>query len=236
MRVTIHQPEFAPWLGFFHKVRLADAVILLDDVQYRKNYFQNRNRVRTSQGPTWITIPVEHAPLDTPIDRIQVAADPRWRDRIGKTLSQAYGRAPYFVDTFDEIARRLAAGDGRLIAITAPVLTWMMRGFGLQQRIWHSSSFAIEGGRSERLLRLCEAVGATTYVSGISGREYLDVDAFDRTGIAVEFQEFRHPVYGQIYPGFVPQMSALEAMCLLGPDCARLLDDAWPARLDTVFV
>ena len=235
MRVTIHQPEFAPWLGFFHKVRLADAIVLLDDVQYRKNYFQNRNRVRTSQGATWITIPVEHAALDTPIDRIRVATDSRWLDRIEKTLSQAYGRAPHFGGAIGEVVQRLSAGDGQLIAITEPMLTWMMRSFGLQQRIWRSSSFGIQGGRSERLLRLCEAVGATTYVSGISGREYLDVTAFERAGVAVEFQEFRHPIYEQLHPGFVPQMSALEALFLFGPDCTRLLEDAWPAKLDTVF-
>jgi hypothetical protein len=165
-----------------------------------------------------------------------VAGDPRWRNRIGKTLSQAYGRAPYFADAFDGMMQRLAAGDGRLIAITEPVLTWMMRSFGLQQRIWRSSSFDLEGMRSERLLRLCQAVGATTYVSGISGREYLDADAFERAGIALEFQDFRHPIYEQLYPGFVPQISALEALFLFGPSCAHLLDEAWPARLDTVFV
>ena len=71
MRLTIHQPEFAPWLGFFHKVSLADALVILDDVQFRKNYFHNRNRVRTPEGWNWVTVPVEKAPLETPMNEVR---------------------------------------------------------------------------------------------------------------------------------------------------------------------
>lgn len=236
MRLTIHQPEFAPWLGFFHKVSRADALIVLDDVQFRKNYFQNRNRVRTAQGATWITIPVERAPLDTPIHRIRIAADFRWAGRIQKTLAQAYRRAPYFRPAFDEFVGSLTAGDGSLLSVTQPVLTWMLASFGLTRPIWLSSSLALAAeGTTERLVRLCEVVGATTYVSGISGREYLDLPQFERAGIAVEFQDFRHPVYEQLQPGFLPQISALEAIFLFGPGCSRLIDAAWPHKLDVVF-
>jgi len=236
VRVAIHQPEFLPWLGFFHKASLADALILLDDVQYRKNYFQNRNRVRTAQGWSWVTVPVEHAPLDTAINQIRVAGDGRWRGRLEKTVTQAYGRAPYFEATFGALRERLSGGDDRLVSLTEPLIAWLLEQFGLTRRLWRSSALAVAADTpTEKLLRLCQAVGATTYVSGISGRDYLDVSRFEQAGVAVEFQDFRHPVYAQLHAGFVPQISAIEAVFLLGPACGQLLAASWPTHLETVF-
>ena len=95
---------------------------------------------------------------------------------------------------------------------------------------------SVTGAGSARILNLCRAVNAGTYISGISGRDYLDLEAFERAGVRVEFQEFHHPIYSQLYPGFIPQMSALEALLLFGPSSGRLLQADWPQRLETVFV
>lgn len=236
MRVTIHQPEFAPWLGFFHKVSLADTLILLDDVQFRKNYFQNRNRVRTADGWTWITVPVEHR-LATKINEVEIAREshPRWIDRIEKTVKYSYKNAPYFDQVLEEFVSHLRDAGDLLVSLNIPLLRWMLQGFGLTQNVLVSSSLAIDSSGSQRILDLCLAVDADTYVSGISGRDYLELEAFEQAGIAVEFQEFRHPVYEQLHPGFVPQISVLEVLFLFGPLSNRLLQPSWPERLETVF-
>ena len=236
MRVTVHQPEFIPWLGFFHKTSLADTLVLLDDAQFRKNYFQNRNRIRTAQGAVWVTAPVTRG-LETPINevRISTGVNPRWADRIENAVALAYRRAPHFEPVQAGFVERLRSAGETLVSLTIPLLRWMLEQFGLDKTVVLSSSLKTKTTGSQRILDICEAVGATTYVSGVSGREYLDLEAFERAHIEVEFQEFHHPVYGQLYEGFVPQISALEALFLFGPDSARLLEEGWPERIETVF-
>ena len=237
MRVTIHQPEFASWLGFFQKASLVDTFILLDDVQFRKNYFQNRNRVRTSNGWTWITVPVERFGHSTRINEVRIAltSNPRWTQKIETTVHHAYGRAPHFESVFSEFTHYLRKTNHSLVDLNIALIRWMLKGFGVQCKVLLSSSFESNATGSQRILELCLAVGADTYVSGVSGRDYLDLDAFKRSEITVEFQEFYHPVYKQLHPGFVPLISALEGLFLFGPSSNQLLQLDWPDRLETVF-
>ncbi|MBW1740224.1 MAG: WbqC family protein [Deltaproteobacteria bacterium] len=237
MRVTIHQPEFVPWLGFFHKVSLADTLILLDDVQFRKNYFQNRNRVRTAEGWTWITVPVEREGLSTRIDEVKIAraTNPRWSQRIERTVAQLYRRAPYFESIFGKFTTLLREAGDLLVSLNIPVLRWMLQEFGLEGDVLLSSVLGVDSSGSQRIMDLCLAVGADTYVSGVSGRDYLDLEAFERAGIAVEFQKFWHPVYKQLYSDFIPQISALEALYLFGPSSSQLLQPDWPEHLEVEF-
>jgi hypothetical protein len=236
MRVAIHQPEFAPWLGFFHKVSLADRLILLDDVPFRKNYFQNRNRIRLEDALRWLTIPVEHPGLSTKICDVGIAwtANPAWIKRVEALVRRAYRDAPY-AKLIDGFVQLLSGTGERLVSVNVPVIRWMLEHFSLAPQILLSSSLPTTGTGSRRILDLCLACGADTYVSGVSGRDYLDLESFRRSGIQVEFQHFLHPVYPQQGPGFIPQVSALEALLLLGPAAPQLLKTQWIHRLETVF-
>lgn len=235
-RVTIHQPEFAPWLGFFHKASLADVLILLDDVPFRKNYFQNRNRVRSGEETRWLTVPVEHGGLSAKIREVRIAwgPNPDWIQRIESTVLQAYRGAPH-AQWMEEFLERVRAAGDLLVSANIPVLRWMLGKFSLAPKVLLSSSFGTAAAGSQKILELCRAAGATTYLSGVSGRDYLDLKSFQRAGIQVEFQEFHHPVYPQLGPGFIPQISALEALALMGPSAGRLLRADWAERLETVF-
>ncbi|MBI3636423.1 MAG: WbqC family protein [Candidatus Rokubacteria bacterium] len=232
MRVTMHQPEFAPWLGLFHKVSLADRVVLLDDVQFRKNYFQNRNRIRTAEGWRWITVPAERH-LSTKINEVRIsrATSPRWIEAIERAVTESYRRAPHFESIFPEFSRKLRGADDLLVGVTVPLLEWMLGEFGLPQKTLLSSSVGVTTNGSQRILDLCVALNSDTYVSGISGPDYLDLPAFERMGVRVEIQEFHHPVYEQLFPGFVSQMSALEALFLFGRAGERLIRAGGTSRL-----
>jgi hypothetical protein len=237
MRVTIHQPEFMPWLGFFHKASLADVLVLLDDAQFTKNYFHNRNRVRTKTGTSWITVPVEKSALATPLNEMRIAEahDPRWLDKIETTIQQAYGNAPCFSPAFDELSALLGAPGTLLTSLNIPIIEWMLDAFGLHPQIMRSSEMAIGSTASQRILDICNHTRATTYVSGVSGVNYLDMASFADAGIAVEHQVFHHPIYPQLDPEFAPQMSAIEALFLFGADSGQLLKDAWPEKIEQVF-
>lgn len=237
MRLAIHQPEFAPWVGFFHKVSLADRLILLDDVQFSKNYFQNRNRVLMDGKACWMTVPVEHSGLQTRMNEVRIArkAHPQWASRMEATIFHAYHRAFYFKEFFPPVQDLLRGAGELLLNLNIPLLRWMLKQFGLSQEVILSSSFGLASKGSQRILDLCQAAGAKRYISGVSGREYLDLEPFQRAGISVEFQEFHHPIYPQLYPGFVPRISALEALFLFGPTANRLLEPSWTQCLETVF-
>lgn len=237
MRVTIHQPEFLPWLGFFHKVSLADQLILLDDVQFRKNYFQNRNRILAGGKPAWLTIPVKRAGLSTNINEIQIASDTNkhWKHKIETSVRQSYGRSPYFDSIFNSFSKLLEQSNDLLVSLNIPLIQWMLDEFGLANETVLSSTFNLDSTGSHRILDICCAIGATTYISGISGKDYLDLEEFEKSGISVEFQEFHHPIYEQLVPNFTPLISALESLFLFGPSASKLLKPDWPKRMETLF-
>lgn len=237
MRVTIHQPEFMPWLGFFHKASLADVLVLLDDAQFTKNYFHNRNRVRTKDGWAWVTVPVEKSGLSTPINEVRIAGtnNPRWREKIEMAFRLSYGKAPFFDDTINELCTLLDATGDILISLNVPVIEWLLGSFGLFPTVLRSSDMGIDSTSSQRILDICRQTGATTYVSGVSGLDYLDLASFADAGISIEHQEFHHPIYPQIYDEFVPQITAIEAVFLYGAQSSQLLAEAWPRKMQQVF-
>jgi hypothetical protein len=238
MRVTIHQPEFMPWLGFFHKASLSDVLVLLDDGQFRKNYFHNRNRIRTPEGWSWITVPVAKSPLDTPMNDITVAEgnNPRWKEKIENALRASYGKAPFFADTIDDLSAIINSSSGNLAELNIALIEWLLPRFKLAPRILLASEFALQTTASQRILDICLRTGATTYVSGVSGPDYLDLPSFQHAGVAVELQQFHHPIYDQVFPGFEPQMSSADSVFLLGDQCDRLIQESWPRKVEQVFL
>lgn len=238
MVITIHQPEHLPWLGFFAKAALADVLVLLDDVQYRKNYFQNRNRIRTAQGATWLSVPVTTRKHSTLISEVEIAnsSSPRWASRHWRTIQQSYASAPYYGE-HEPFFRDHYARPWRTLAATNEVLiAYLLRALSVNVEVVRASDLGcLSTGRTTRLVEICRVLKASTYVSGVSGREYLDLDAFRDAGIAVEFQDFRHPVYEQCYEPFMPCMSAVDLLFNHGPRSARILRGVDTETLDTVF-
>jgi hypothetical protein len=211
--------------------------VLLDDAQFTKNYFHNRNRVRTKTGSSWITVPVEKSALATPINEMRIAEshNPRWREKIETTVQQSYAKAPFFAPTFAELNALLGTPGPLLASLNIPIIEWMLQAFGLHPHVVRSSAMDITSTASQRILDICRHTGATTYISGVSGVDYLDLQSFAQAGIAIEQQVFHHPIYPQLYPEFTPQMSAIEALFLFGGDCGQLLEEAWPEKIDEVF-
>lgn len=217
MRVTIHQPEHLPWLGLLAKVAAAELWLVLDPVPYRKNYFQNRNRVLLDGRPTWLTVPVS-APLATPICEVRVCEAPRWRRRYRGRLTQAVANTP----GADRVGPLLDLVDatppgGRLADLNLDLADWLLAQFGVKVPRVRASALGVAGTRSELLLNLCRAVGAHEYLSGPSGRDYLQLAAFAEHGIAVRFFDFEHPTYDQGRAPFTPCLSAVDAWARLEP-------------------
>jgi len=180
MIIAIHQPEHMPWLGFFDKISRADTFVVLNNVQFRKNYFQNRNRIRTVNGPVWITVPVKRT-LETPINEVILANDIDWKRRWWNSVYLAYKRSRCFDNYAERIKKILDAGTDHLADLNISLIKSLCEFLGIKTNIMLASELGVNGKGSGLLLAICKKLGATSYLSGISGKEYLKM-AFTCSG------------------------------------------------------
>lgn len=217
---AIHQPQFLPWLGYLDKIRRADRFVFLDDVQFKKNEFQNRNRALVFGQAKWITVPVSFKFGDT-LRQVGIAASNDWRRKTWATIEQNYCSTPFFEAYAGGLKELLFQAWDNLALINAASVEWLMRCFDMTTPLSFSSDMAgLDSDPTGRLLDICRRLGADVYLSGAGGRGYLDTAAFGKAGVRVEFQEYRHPVYEQKSNGasgeFVPFLSAIDALCNAG--------------------
>jgi len=210
--VSIHQPAYLPWLGYFDKIARADLFIWLDNVQFQKNSFQNRNKILTKDGSAWLTVPMRTsgALYETPLKDVEIDNSKNWRGKHIASIRMNYAKTPRFGDCFPTLSR-FYEREWR----TLDLLCWEMLGYfntllGVATPIRRASDMGANGAKSDLVLDLCQRAGATTYLSGALGRDYLDLPSFARAGIAVEFQDYKHPPYRQAYPGFVPNLAVID--------------------------
>lgn len=221
MILAAHQPQFMPWLGYFDKMRRCDVFILLDDVQFKKNEWQNRNRVWSPEGWKWLTVPVlQHFPQG--INTVRINNSVSWRDKHLKTLSQSYRAGAHYGEFSGAIEEMYSREWDSLCEINLHSIEMLRKALGVGTRI-ELSSKADSGGRSTlRLVKLCREFGADTYLAGAGGKDYMDMDLFKQAGIKVVFQEYSHPVYPQPGKTFIPGLSALDIIFNCGSEAAGI--------------
>nr|WP_321352008.1 WbqC family protein [uncultured Methanoregula sp.] len=224
MRVGIHQPMYLPWCGLFDRIARSDLFILLDNVQYSKNYFINRNKIRTPQGWTWLTVPViSHGKSDQLIRDVETDGKIPWEHQHWKSISVSYAKAPYFKEYagfFDEMysTRWVYLND-----VIKKTLTYLLQSLDIPTRIILASELDVTGKKNEYILNLCQNVGADEYLSGPDGRNYLNLPQWQEAGIEVLFHEYQHPEYPQLYGTFEPNMSVIDLLFNCGKSSKGIL-------------
>ncbi|MGD9968697.1 MAG: WbqC family protein [Hyphomonadaceae bacterium] len=224
-RIAILQSNYIPWRGYFDIIGLVDEFVLLDNVQYTKNDWRNRNRIPNGGDGIWLTIPVRTA--DKAIQNIDEAmiSDPRWARKHWLTLSQTYARAPHFAhyeSVFAELYRR-AADEPMLATVNRIFIDGVCAILGITTPI--SQAEAVDtGDPTERVVQLCRSRGATRYLSGPSARDYVQTGAFDRAGVTLEYMDYSgYAPYRQRHQPFDPAVSILDLLFNEGPDAARFM-------------
>jgi len=227
MIAAIHQPQYLPWLGYFDKIASADVFILLDNVQFKKNEWQNRNKIRTAQGWQWLTVPVIHD-FGQRISQVKINDQVKWREAHFKALCLNYRRAPFYdlyIGQFREIYDRPWDDLGDInIFMVQKIVQWL----GISTRILVASQYETTEHHTQRLIDLCRAAGADTYLSGADGKSYMDLDRFQEAGISLQVQDFHHPLYSQVWAGknsenFLSHMSVIDLLFNCGPESLKLL-------------
>jgi hypothetical protein len=219
MKIAIHQPQYMPWLGYFHKMDSVDLFILLDDVQFKKNEWQNRNRIRGPQGAQWLTIP-NHYRFPQRINEVRLNNDTAWGLRHANSLQACYGRSPCYADYADRFRSFFENSWDRMDQVTGQSVRLLAEMLGVDTRIVCSSTCDFEGTSTERLVNICKRFEADVYLAGQGGRDYMDVSLFEQAGIGVEFQRFQCPFYQQHWAAgrndFIPNLSAVDLVCNCG--------------------
>lgn len=220
--VTIHQPNFLPWPGFFHKWMLADAMVLLDTVQFEKNEWQNRNRIKTAAGALWLTAPV-HYRFPQTIREVTLAGGP-WRRKLCATIEQAYGKAPHFRRYWPELREALSAPRESLVELNVALIRLMGGWLGCRAPLMLASYLGVDASDpTDRLIALVRRAGGDAYLSGREGRNYLRCEAFAGAGMGLYFQRVEAPVYPQLHGDFISHLSALDLLFNTGDDAAGLI-------------
>ena len=218
MKLAAHQPQYLPWLGFFDKMDRVDRFVLLDVVQYKKNEWQNRNRIRTPDGWQWLTVPV-HYRFPMSIREVTLDdAEGRWRRKHREALRIHYARSPFRPDLLPAIETLLGEPCESLVELNVRSVRLLACLLGVRTPIALASEVpGLPEGADDRLIALCRHFGCSDYLAGAGGAAYMDMESFRRAGVGVTFQDFRHPVYPQAYAGFEPNLSALDLLLNCGP-------------------
>jgi hypothetical protein len=222
--VAVIQSSYIPWKGYFDIVHDADLFIFYDDAQYTKNDWRNRNRIKTSQGPAWLTIPVR-AHLGETIREVQLTGS-QWAQKHWKTLCQYYSRAPHFA-RYREFFESIYLGSrwDSLSRLNQHLITRISRELlGIATQFGDSCDYPAGGKRLERLIEVLRLAGAGVYVSGPSARDYIDAGAFLSAGIDLVYKSYEgYPAYPQFHPPFEHNVSILDLLFHAGPDAPHYI-------------
>ena len=221
---VILQPSYFPWIGYFAQMARADVFVVYDDVQYDKHSWRNRNRIKSSAGPQWLTVPVRTHGRDQPTNRgIHVDNAQNWRRKHLLSIQQNYSKALYFAQYFPVFEQLFAREWDLLIDLNLAAFSAMNEALGLVREIKFSSELGCEGASVERLIALCHTLGATRFYEGSAGRDYIDDSLFRSAGIEIEYQDYPHPTYPQLHGDFVSHLSIIDLLFNCGPKSMEVL-------------
>ena len=218
MICSIMQPSYLPWAGFFNLISRSDIFVFLDDAQFQKNSWHNRNRILLNGSPHWISVPVKQGKLANKINETNIVETQPWRKKHSRQLQQTYNKHPFAKDIFGLSVILEEEPESSLAELNIHLITHLLKILKISTPVVFSSQMGITGERTTRLIDLLEELNADTYLSPIGAMEYLEKDNFStRTTINLEYQKFEPAVYSQFKnDGFVSHLSIVDVIANLG--------------------
>ncbi len=225
MILAIHQLHYLPWLRYFHKIASADVFVVLDNIQFNKNGWQNRNKIKTDQGELLLTVPVLHK-MGQPLADVEIDNKQNWRRKHWGAISNHYRKTPFFKE-HEPFLRGIYERDWqKLKDLNEEMLFYFLKALGVKTQIVKSSDMDLRGEATERLVAICKDLDAEAYLTGaFAAQEYLDEHLFAKAGINLRVHEFECPVYPQLYAekGFIPELSIIDLLLNCGPESLAVL-------------
>lgn len=235
MIVAAHQLNFLPWMGYFDKMRRADLFVILDHVQFTRQNYQNRTKIRLEKQERWLTIPVVKGSqtdkmTEKEIDNSREGRN-RWGHQVSLTLRYAYQSAPCYAEYEEALFEILNRHWTHLAPLNQRLIDFCREALSIRTPVKMSSELDIRGAKSDMVLEICKKTGADAYLSGLGGsKDYLDREHFEREGVRILWQDFKHPQYAQYPPGdaFIERLSVIDALFNCGTQAKSLLSETVP--------
>ena len=224
MLVSMHQPDYLPWCGYFNKIVTADAFIFFDTAHFSKEGFHERNKIKTATGWAYLTIPMPHESAFKPLKDAKLPIDTRWANKHWRALISSYNRtpyfkehAPYFEDLYANVGRFTTLAD-----LNIDIITYLCQAFGIKTMFSRASDYPFDSGlkSTEAILAIIKQAGATEFLAGPSGKKYLNQPRFPEEGIKLIFQEYHEPEHTQRKQPFV---AAVDLLFNEGPQAINFL-------------
>jgi len=225
MRVVILQPSYLPWLGYFDQMYKSDVFVIYDDVQYDKNSWRNRNRIKTPQGWQWLTVPVLLKGRNFPLNKdVEINNDLPWASKQLKSLAQNYRAAPHFQDVIGGLENIVAREWKFLIDLNMECISFLKRLLELETSLCFASQLDVpKVGKTGRLVEICRHFGADSFLEGDAGKSYIDESLFTNAGVTLEYQHYHHPEYQQLHGEFIPYLSVVDVLFNHGKESRRII-------------
>ena len=214
--IAIMQPTFLPWIGYFALADRVDEFVLLDNVQFDKRSWQQRNKIKTPQGSIWLSVPVNSkGKSDQLIKDVEILHEGGKNPlrKILNSIQHNYGQAKYYDKYAEDIASLMEASQHNLCQLNQSIIKWCMEAFDIATVITNASDLSVKGSKEDLLVDICKACGAGKYISPPGSKTYLETsNAFERADIELAYHDYNHPEYSQLYGSFEPYMSCLDLM------------------------
>ncbi len=216
--IVISQPMLFPWVGLFEQIRLADAYVHYDDVQYSKGSFTNRVQIKTSHGLRWLSVPLHHLRLGQKILEVKLDNERDWRREHVELLAQTYAPAPFQKEMLALVEAVYQPPATTICEVASASIEAVCSYFEFPKpgQIVKSSQLDIAGQSSQRVLDIVKHLGGSTYVTGHGARNYLDHSLFEASGVRVEYLDYQKIPYPQLHGAFTPTVSILDLIANLG--------------------
>jgi len=222
MKVTVHQPNFLPYMGFFDKCDYADILVIYDSTQFKKKDFQNRNKIKGKESWFWLNVPIKFNSTSK-INEVKIDNSHDWKRIHLRALKTCYSNTPYFDKYFSSIKEIYRKEWEYLSSFNIELIKFLLTELGIKCKIILSSDLSLETKATEGLVEICQKVGSNHYISGKDGKGYMNLDYFKSKINFIEFQDYKHPIYSQKFGKFEPYMCILDVLFNEGPESLKII-------------
>jgi hypothetical protein len=224
-KIFITQSNYIPWKGYFDAINEADYFVIYDHVQYTKNDWRNRNKIKSRAGTEWITIPIRFLNLNQKINEVEVAIN-NWAIKNWKTICSVYSKSPYFKtykETFENIYTSIETN--KLSEINLIFIKKICEILSINTKIIQSTELDLsENDRVLKLISICKQLGGTEYLSGPAGKNYIDESIFINEGLSIKWLDYNdYQEYNQLFPPFDHYVTILDLIFNEGPNAKKYM-------------
>jgi len=229
MILSAHQPEYLPYLGFFYKMAKADMFVLADHLQFSKKDFLNRNRIRVNspEGRAWLTVPVTtHGKGQQKINEIQIDNSTSWGKKHWQLMYFNYKKTPFFDKHSGFFEKLYSKKWEKLADLNEEIIYYLVKELGINTTLVKSSDYDFNAKKTDFIIELCQKFKADTYLSGLGGKNYMEIGLFEKNNLKNIFSDFTHPVYPQRFEPFIENLSTIDLLFNCGSKSLEIINSA----------